>query len=196
MMKAFFLNTLAWAEEGAHQAAEAGHGAAAHGGGHEGIPWDSIFIQSFNFLLLVGLLIYLLRKTVKAHFTHRANDYQQMVARADAAKREAEQGKMEIKNRLDKLEAGASDSLNQARAEAAAMKVKLQAEAKALSAKVDEDAKRTTQVELDKAKDELRRELLESALQASSNTLRTGLSSGEQKRLQDEFAKKIQVVGG
>ena len=187
-----FLGT-AWAEEGAHHAS-----AAAHEAGHHApvvIPWMNIGVQVFNLVLLFSLLIYLLRKGVKAHFAHRATDYQQLVQRAQTAKDEAERGRQEIQNRLNKLESGAEEGLAQARRDAAELKLKLQAEAKELSVKLEADAKRTTQVELEKAKDELRRELLESALQASSNTLRTSLSSGEQKRLQDAFAKKIQVVG-
>jgi F-type H+-transporting ATPase subunit b len=197
MMKVIFLTAMAWAQEGAEHAAEAAHGAgeaAAHGG-HEGIPWDSIFVQSFNFLVLVALLVFLLRKTVKAHFQHRANDYKQMVERADAAKREAEQGKLAIKSRLDKLESGASEGLNRAKQEAAELRAKLQSEAKELSEKIEVEAKRSAQVELEKAKDELRRELLDSALQASHLTLKTSLNANEQSRLQKEFVEKIQVVG-
>lgn len=197
MMKAFFLTAMAWAQEGAEHAAEhaaeAAHGAgeaAAHGG-HEGIPWESIFVQSFNFFLLVALLAFLLRKTVKAHFAHRANDYKQMVERADAARREAEQGKKDIEARLNKLESGASDGLTRAKVEAADLKAKLQAEAKDLSQKIEAEAKRSAAVELEKAKDELRRELLDSALQASHLTLKTSLNANEQKRLQSEFVDKI-----
>lgn len=182
MMKLFFLSAMAWAADGGH------HGPVA-------IPWMNIGVQVFNLVLLFSLLIYLLRKGVKTHFANRATDYQQLVQRAQAAKDEAERGRQEIQTRLNKLESGAEEGLAQARRDAAELKLKLQAEAKELSLKLEADAKRTTQVELEKAKDELRRELLESALQASSNTLRTSLSSGEQKRLQDEFATKIQVVG-
>lgn len=189
MMKVLFLTAMAWAQEGAEHAAE--HGAEAAHGAHEGIPWQSIFVQSFNFFLLLALLAYLLRKTVKAHFAHRANDYKQMVERADAARREAEQGKKDIESRLNKLESGASDGLNRAKAEAAELKAKLQAEAKDLSQKIEVEAKRSAQVELEKAKDELRRELLDSALQASHLTLKTSLNANEQKRLQNEFVDKI-----
>jgi F-type H+-transporting ATPase subunit b len=185
MIQLFFLTATAWAASGGH---EAGH--------HDvHVPWLNVGVQAFNLILLFSLLTFLLRKSVKAHFAHRANDYQQLVQRAQAAKDEAERGRQEIQTRLNKLESGAEEGLAQARREAAELKLKLQSEAKELSAKLEADAKRTAQVELEKAKDELRRELLESALQASSNTLRTSLSSGEQKRLQDEFAKKIQVVG-
>ncbi len=188
MIKLFLLNAMAFAED-AHHAAAGAHDAHA-------IPWGAIFIQSFNFFLLIGLLAFLLRKTVKTHFAHRAKDYQELVSRAENAKREAERGHAEIKARLDKLEAGASEGLERARREAAEMKTKLQAEARELSEKVEAEAKRSAQVELEKAKDELRRELLDSALQASHLTLKTSLNPNEQSRLQKEFVEKIQVVGG
>lgn len=185
MTKLLILTAAAWAASGGHGAEGAHH-----------IPWGSIGIQAFNFFLLIGLLGFVLRKTVKAHFAHRARDYQELVQRADAAKREAERGHLEIKARLEKLESGAEEGLRQAREEAATLKQRLQEEARVLSEKLEQEARRSAQAELDKAKDELRRELLESALQASSVTLKTSLGSAEQKRLQNEFVDKIQVVGG
>jgi F0F1-type ATP synthase membrane subunit b/b' len=61
---------------------------------------------------------------------------------------------------------------------------------------LEEEAKRTAAVELEKAKAELRHELLREALSKSSDSLGRSLDSNEQKKLQNEFAEKIQVVSG
>lgn len=183
--------TSAWAEEAATHGA--GH-AAAHDS--HAIPWASIGVQAFNFGLLLLLLGWLLRKAIVSHFAHRARDYKQLVERAEVARKAAEQTHREIKDRLDQLEAGAEQSLVRARTEAEDLKVRMVQEAKALSAKLEQEAQRGIQLELEKAKAELRRELLQTALRTSGENLKTKLGSSEQKKLQSEFVDKMQVVGG
>jgi F-type H+-transporting ATPase subunit b len=174
------------------------HGAATHEAAHEthGVPWESIFVQTFNVVFLFALLFYLLRKTVIAHFEHRARDYKQMVERAEAARREAEKGRQTIKDRLAKLEESSSQLAVQAKTEADGLRNRMMAEAKTLSARLEQEAQRTASVELEKAKAELRREILTQAINDSRENFKKNLSSSEQQKLQREFADKIQVVGG
>ena len=172
--------------------------AFAAGGGHGPveIPWSPIFVQGLNLLLLLGLLTYLLRRTVKQHFETRAREYSQLVERAEEARREAEKGHLAIKERMARLEETAAQTEMQARAEAEELKSRMIAEAKTLSAKLEQEAKLTATLEAEKAKTELRKELLAQALSSSKDTLKQKLGSTEQKKLQSEFVEKIQVVGG
>lgn len=174
------------------------HGATAHEAAQEthGVPWGSIFVQTFNVVFLFTILFILLRKTVVAHFEHRARDYKQLVERAESARKEAEKGRQSIKDRLAKLEASSAQLATQAKTEADELKNRMISEAKTLSARLDQEAQRTASVELEKAKAELRRELLAQALNDSRENLKKNLSSSEQQKLQREFADKIQVVGG
>lgn len=166
----------------------------AHGDPHA-IPWSSISIQALNLSLLILFLYLALRKTVSALFANRAKDYQTLVSRAEAARLEAEKGKLEIKERLARLEATADQGVTQARAEAEELRAKMIQEAKALAARLEAEAERTAKIEAEKAKTELRRELLQKALNETREDLKK-LGSTEQKKLQAEFADKIQVVGG
>ena len=187
-LKVLFFQVCAFAEE-AHHAAEGGHDPHA-------IPWHSLFVQSFNFVVIFALLYFVLRKAVKAHFEHRARDYKVMVDRADAARREAEANKRTIADRLQKLESGAESSLAEAKSEAETLRARMVTEAKEITTRLEADAQRTAQSELERAKAELRRELLQTALKSSNENLQKSLSSTEQKQLQNEFVEKIQVVGG
>lgn len=188
MMKILFFTALAFAEEADHAAA-GGHGAHA-------IPWNSIFVQAFNFGLLLIVLFFLLRKSVAAHFENRAKEYAQLVERAETARKQAEKSHSEIKERLAKLESTAEQSVRTAQTEAEELKGRMITEAKSISDKLEVEAKRSVAVELDKAKAELRRELLARALDASRDSFKKNLGSTEQKKLQNEFVEKIQVVGG
>ena len=183
---------LAALAEDAHHAAAGAHGAdhAVH------IPTSSLFVQAFNLIVLLVVLFVLLRKGAIAHFANRAKEYTDLVQKAEAAKNEAERGHREIKERLDKLESGAEASLAQARKEADELKVKMIAEAGIVSERLKTEAQRTVANEVEKAKAELRADLLQSALATSHEVLKSSLSAGEQTRLQNEFVQKIQVVGG
>lgn len=175
----------AHAASGAHDA----HGPVS-------IPWHSLFVQAFNFGFLLLLLGYFLRKTVKAHFANRAAEYTQLVQKAEAAKAEAERTRATIQERLSKLESTADEAASKAKSDAAELKMRMMAEGKALSNKIEVEAQRSIAVELEKAKTELREELLGKALEAAGEKLQKNLSSTEQKKLQNEFVEKIQVVGG
>lgn len=177
-----------WAEEG-----EGLH--SAHHEAH-GIPWDNLFVQGLNFFLLIGLLVYLMRKSVRAHFENRAREYQELVERAESARSQAEAGKLEIEKRLARLQTSSEQNVAQARSEAEELKARMRNEAEVLAKRLEEEARRTAQIELEKATLQLRKELLTRALAESRESLSKNLSSNEQKKLQNEFVEKIQVVGG
>ena len=178
----------AWAEEG--------HGAATGAHVDHGIPWTSIFVQTFNISFLLILLTVLLRKSVKAHFANRAHEYHQLVSRAEAARVEAEKGKREVKERLAKLEAASGQVLERARTESEDLRNRMMAEAKAIALRLQQEAERTVKVEVEKAKAHMRKDLLQKAIADSRENFKKNMSSSEQQKLQREFAEKIQVVGG
>ena len=167
---------------------------AAHGDAHA-IPWSNLFVQALNFGLFAILMFLAVRKTIKALFENRAKEYQQLVSRAEAARQEAERGKQNIKDRLNKLESSADQGMKQARVEAEELRGRMIQEAKTLAARLEAEAERSAKVETEKAKAELRKDLLQQALRETREDLKK-LGSTDQKKLQAEFADKIQVVGG
>jgi len=171
-------------------------GGGEHAAGHGEIPWNSIFVQAFNLAFLLGLLVYLLRKSVSETFATRARDYQQMVSRAETARLEAEKSKREVKDKLAKLESTADQVVQRARTEAEELRARMMSEAKALTLRMQQEAERTVKVEVEKAKGELRGELMAKATQAARENLQKNMTGTEQTKLQKEFAEKIQVVGG
>jgi F-type H+-transporting ATPase subunit b len=159
------------------------------------IPWKEVLVQAYNVVLLFALLIYLLRKVVIEHFKSRGQTYTELVERAEAAKTAAEKSHREISQKLNELQKSADENLRNAKTEAESMKQKLMAEAQILSKKLEEDAHRSVGFEIEKAKSELRDQLLADAVTASREALKKTVGSTESKRLQTEFADKIQVVG-
>lgn len=184
---AFLFMGQAWAAGGEH--------AADHAGAHA-VPWGTIFVQAFNLGFLLIILTVLLRKTVKAHFESRAQSYRQLVSRAETAREEAERGRREVKEKLARLEADSSQVVQQARSEAEELRGRMLSEAKDIAQRLQQEAERTVKIEVEKAKAELRAELMTKAIAAARDSLKKNMTGSEQQKLQREFAEKIQVVGG
>lgn len=179
----YVLPVLAFAEDAHHAAAD-----------DHSIPWMTVISQAFNFFLLIALLTWVSKKAVVKMFGERRQVYLDLVQRADAAKNEAEKNRREIAGRLKTMEDSSQASLAQAKAEAQELQKKIVNEAQELSNKVREESERAAKFELERAKQELRAEVLSTALDAARRSLVEKVGGPEQKKLQNEFVEKIQVV--
>lgn len=177
----FFFSISVFAAEGAHHA-------------DEGIPYKLIITQSVNFLVFVGIMVFLLRKELAKHFAQRKSAYLELVQRAEVARSEAEATRREVAEKLQKMEATAEASMKQAEVEAEEMHKKMMIEAAALSERMKSEAKKTAEMEIERARVELREEILRLASDQAEKSLREKIGETEKKRLQNEFADKIQVV--
>lgn len=169
--------------------------AAAGAHGSNDIPWGTIVSQVVNLSILIFVLVYLLKKKASDHFKERSASYQALLTRAEAAQKEAEENKKEIYERLQKLEQNAEATVSQARIDAAELKAKILEDAQNLAKKLKEESKRTADFEIQRAKEEIRKELLQEAIQDARKAMESGVEGSDQKRLQSEFVQRVQVVG-
>jgi F-type H+-transporting ATPase subunit b len=167
---------------------------ASDGSAEHGIPAKMIFIQSVNFSLAVGLLIYFTNKTIKNHFKARHEDFFSEVNKAEKARKEAETVKREIVERLTKLKNTQEESLKTAKAEAETLKKKIITDADLVAKKLLEDAKKTSELEKNKASELLRQELLLSSVKLAEQKMKEQVNGADLKRMKVEFVEKIQVV--
>ena len=157
------------------------------------LPKEVIW-QFVNFSLFVALLFFLLRKKVAAYFQEREAQFKQALLRAEHSRNEAEKQKNIIKQKLEKLEATAATDRAQAQKDAEELKLKIITEAKELVANLKKETERTADSEIQRAKLELRDELLNASIEQAKKILKEKVNEPDQKRLQDEFVEKIQVV--
>ncbi len=153
-----------------------------------------VFWQFVNFFLFIALLIFLLRKKVVAYFQEREATFKQALIKVEHARKAAETQKNIIKEKLEKLEASAKSDLAQAQKDAEELKLKILSEARELVANMKKETERTAESEIQRAKLELRDELLNAAIDQAKKILTDKVNEPDQKRLQDEFVEKIQVV--
>ena len=154
----------------------------------------TIIYQCINVGILLGGLIYFLRKPTKEFFQKRQSDFMATARRADEARQAAERERSEIQVRLSKLESTTDESISRARAEAADMKKALIAEAHAVSKRIQEEAESAAKLEATKAKHQLREQMIRDAAEIASRQIEEKISVDDQKRLQGDFIEHIQVV--
>lgn len=176
--------------------ASSGLASGAEHGAHEGAIPNMVWLQLINFGLYAGLLFYLFKKQVLVFFAAREATYHEAIKKADAVKIEAETKRREVQERLTKLESTRDQAIQQARAEALALRTQILEDAKGLAVKLKHDAEQTAAVELERGKIALRRELLDQSVGLATKLLsdKDKLKDQDQQRLQTEFVEKIQVV--
>ncbi len=168
---------------------------AGHGGGEHEIPWTALYPQFLNFTAVIVLIVIFGRKKIAAHFHGRKAMYTDLVTRSQLAKNQAEDHKQKIVERLTKLGQTTSDSIQKAKAEASDIKRNIIRDAQEIAKRLETDAARFSQFELERARTELRNEIISQAFDGAVSILATDVSPGKHKMLHSEFAAKIKVVG-
>ncbi|MBN8539237.1 MAG: hypothetical protein J0L82_02530 [Deltaproteobacteria bacterium] len=169
-------------------------GNAAGASGHEGGIPMVLWLQVINFVLYMGLVVYLAKKPLQELFQGRYDGFFSALKKAEAAKAEAEAKRKEIQDRLNKLETTRDESIQKAREEAAALRNQIVEEARSLSSKLKADAEKTAFIEIERAKTELREDLLAQSVIMAKRILTDKMQEQDQKRLQTEFVDKIGAV--
>ena len=153
-----------------------------------------IIYQAINVAIVIGIIVYFLKDTVRQFFKEKKATYLLQAEKAQAVRKQAEQEHMQIQIQLTKLESTADETLSRARAEAADMRNQMMNEAQVISRRIHEEAAAAAKLEVEKARNSLRKEIiLESARQAEK-FMKEKVSPEELQRLQNDFAQNIQAV--
>jgi F-type H+-transporting ATPase subunit b len=165
-----------------------------HGGGHEGIPVKLVTYQAINVAIIVIGLIYFLRGPLRAHFKTRKEMFLSAATKAEEALKQAEQERSHIELKLAKLEGSTKESIQKAKLEAQDMRAAMLKEAESISKRIKEEAEAAAKFEVLKAKNQLRKELIDDSIKSAREQLTTKVSNEDHERLQNNFVEQIQVV--
>lgn len=184
------------AEEAAHGEA-AGHGEAAAGGEHGGggggggdIAIDYVK-RVLNFGILMGVLVYFLRKPVGDFFRGRRAQIAQQLADLERARDEAKAKLREFENKLAQAAGERDKIMAEFIAQAEVEKSRILAEAEANANRIKDAARLTIEADLKAAKRELREELAEAAVELAAKKLEAGIRVDDHNRLIDEYLTKV-----
>lgn len=171
--------------------ASGGHG--EHETGPVEVP-KVVLYQAINVAILFGALFYFLKGTVIKFYSERKSGYLAAAQKSQAAREAAEKQFVDVKHKLDQLEASQDESLARAKAEANDMRQSLIKDAQEAAARIKNEAEQTAKIEIQKAQTHLREQLLKDSLEAAKTVLSKDIGSADHQKLQSEFVNKVQAV--
>jgi F-type H+-transporting ATPase subunit b len=174
--------------------ATAGSAAAQEAGGQTGIPWGEIFKQAVNFSILVGVLVYFLRKPVSVYLKERSELLAKSIEEAAQAKKSAMERLLAIEARMAKLSDEIAEMNRKMETEGDAEAKRLGEAAQAEIERLHLQVKFAAEQEVKKAKAELRREASELSARAAEEIVSKTITSEDQDRMVRENIEGIREV--
>ena len=165
---------------------------AAAAGGEGGGGLGDLAWPALNFAILVAVLIYFGRQPIRDFFAARQGRIRTDLDAAARALSEAESRHAEWQRKLVELDADTARIREQARQRAESEREHILADASAAADRIRNDARAAVDQELRRAREELRREAAELAIEIAGQTLRARVTDADRSRLVDEFIATIE----
>jgi F-type H+-transporting ATPase subunit b len=162
--------------------------------GHGAIPWDTIVKQAVNFAILVAVLVYFLRKPLSSFLQERTDLLKKSIDDAARARQEAAEKLAAIEARLAKLPGELEELSRRSASEADAEARRIAEAGKVEADRIRLQAETSADLEVRKAREELRREASELAAQAAEELLKREFKPSDQERLVRENIEKIREI--
>lgn len=169
--------SLAWA---------AGGGEAAHGGF---TATDAFRVM--NFVVLAGVLFFLLRKPIPRALNARIRGIENTLQDLEAKKKEAEGRLAETTRRIRDMEREAERIVAEYRRQGEEARARLLREAEAAAEKLRQQAHRAIEHEFAQARAQLQDEILEKALARAEERLQREMTSKDQAALVEDYLQKV-----
>lgn len=170
---------------------------ASSGGAEGGEPQQSLFKAYLwpviNFLILVGLLVYAMKKAdIKGFFQKRTELIEQSLKEAKEAKELAQKALAAVEERLKVKDTEIEEIIASAKASGDKEKARLLEEGAKLKEKILEQAKTNIDFEVKGAKAAIKEEAVMIALELAEKKLKEKLTKEEQLKLLEESVAKIE----
>jgi F-type H+-transporting ATPase subunit b len=169
--------------------------AAEEGGAHPaGIPWWEIFKQAVNLSILVGILVYFIKKPLSTFLAERSAMLRKSIDDAAQARAEAVSRLAAIQEQTARLSEEIGRINDRAEAEADEEARRIREAASAEGERIRTQARFAADQEVKKAREELRRELGRLATRTAGEILAGGMTPEDQERLVRENIEKMREI--
>jgi F-type H+-transporting ATPase subunit b len=169
-------------------AAHAAGGDDGHGGGGVAQLWHAL-----NLLILVAALVYFARGPIAGYLNSRRAQIETGIESAGRELADAEARLAACEQRAAALDAELEDIRRVVRQQAVADRDRLLAEAKATAERIRRDAVAGAEQEVRRARQELRAETVDLAVQLAGELLRGQVTDADRARLVDDFVQRIET---
>lgn len=168
---------------------------AASNGGHGeggGIGWAATdTYRVMNFVALVAILFFLLRKPVKNFLNDRIRVIREQLSDLENQKKAAEQKLAEYNDRLAALSQESEKIIEQYRQQGESVRDKILKEAENAANKLEDQARRNIEREFAQAKKKLESEVFEKAIEKAEEKLKRVTTPEDQEKLVQEYLDKV-----
>ncbi|HVP28960.1 MAG TPA: ATP synthase F0 subunit B [Myxococcota bacterium] len=164
---------------------------AAHGEGH-GVSPMTIVWQAVNLLLLIGVIVYYGRGPIRDFFHGRRREISENLDRAASLLSEAEGRVRQWEARMTRLDAEIEEIRRNTRERAEAERARILADARAAATRIRNDAAAAVEQEVRGARESLRAEAAQLAVDLATELLHQHVNDGDRKRLVDEFVAQVE----
>ena len=159
-----------------------------------GIPWWEIFKQAVNFGILVGVLVYFLRKPVGAYLKERSEMLKKSIDEAARARASAAEKLLAIEIRMSKLSEEIAEMSRKMDAEAAEETRRIKEVARAEVERLHAQVQFAAEQEVKNARLELRKEAADLSARAAEEIVSKAITTGDQERMVRENIDRIREI--
>ena len=161
-------------------------------GGQEGPNWSNFFWRSVNFLVLGGLLYWLLAKKVKEFFTGRQDGIRTALNEASTAREAAEKKFRDYSAKLDKASGEIEQIGEMIRSQGLSEEERIIAEARKAAEKMKEDTRMRIEQEFNKASQQLRSEAVRLFAQMAEELLKKHIRAADHEAMVKDYIAKVE----
>lgn len=165
--------------------------AKAAEGEHAGLPWGEIVKQALNFGILVGILVYFLRKPISNFLKDRREILIKAMEEASKANAEAKEKLAKVEEKIDLLDKEVEDLNRNMEKEAEVEFERIKSLTKEEIERIKEQATVAAEQVVKKAREELRKEAAELSIKSAEEIISKTITDEDQKRFIKENLGKI-----
>ncbi len=160
-------------------------------GGH-GAGWKATdTYRVMNFVVLIGVLVYLLRKPLSQALASRRKGIEEQLATLESQKAAAEKQLAQYSQKLALLEKESEKIVAEYIKQGNDAKARILKEAEAAAEKLRVQGRRSIENELERAKLSLQTEILEKSLAKAEEMIKAQISAKDQEKLIEDYLDKV-----
>lgn len=159
---------------------------------HSVFSWKKEGLKFLNFLIVVGILWYLLKDRVPAFLSERRSKIEETIEEAKTAKAEAEAKRAEYEAKIAKAEQEVADINAEGERRIETMKAELAQAAEAAAQRIASDTDERIAAEVSRARGELQREASLLAIELSEEIIKDRISKKDQQKLVDATIEELE----
>lgn len=160
-------------------------------GGHDSKKWFDFAWKTFDFIVLVGFLYWLLAAKVKDFFVGRRKDIKESLEKSAEQKAEAQEKFREYSEKIDKASAEIDGIIEMIKSQGVTEKQKIISDAEKVANKMKEDAQARIEQEFKKASDQLRMEAVLLSTQMAEEILKRNITAQDNEAIVREYMDKV-----